>query len=293
MKTSRIIFALFVLLLITGTGNAQKKNSSSPFFFIQVTDPQFGFFESNNGFGKETELYEKAVNAINRLNPDFVVITGDLVNNKDDRSQIAEFKRITAKINSKTPVYYSPGNHDIGQSPTQKDIDSFISDYGHAKFAFKNKHSLFIGLNSCLIKSNTPVLEQLQFDWLKKELPKGKRAKHIILFCHYPFFINAFDEPETYSNIPVETRNRYLSLFKEYNVDAVFAGHLHNNGFARYGNTEMVTTSAVGKSLAKAPSGIRIVKVYSDRIESAYFGLDEIPETIIFDDIMEIMKYTN
>jgi hypothetical protein len=46
---------------------------------------------------------------------------------------------------------------------------------------------------------------------------------------------------------------------------------------------EMVTTSAVGKPLAKAPSGIRIVKVYSDRIESVYYGLDEIPETITFD----------
>lgn len=283
MKTGKLIFILFFLWLITGMGNAQKKNVSSPFFFIQVSDPQFGFFEANNGFGKETELYEKAVKEINRLNPDFVVVTGDFVNNKDDKLQIAEFKRITAKINSKIPVYYSPGNHDIGQSPTQKIIDSFISDYGYDKFSFKHKNSVFIGLNSCIIKANTPVLEQLQFDWLKKELSKAKGAKHIILFCHYPFFINAFDEPDTYFNIPVETRNRYLSLFKENNVDAVFAGHLHNNGFAKYYDMEMVTTSAVGKPLAKVPSGIRIVKVYIDRIESIYYGLDEIPETITFD----------
>lgn len=280
LKISKLIIVLFFLFLITGTCNAQKKNSPSPFFFIQVTDPQFGFFEANIGFGKETELYEKAVNEINRLNPDFVVITGDLVNNKDDRSQIAEFKRITAQINSKIPVYFSPGNHDIGQSPTQKDIDSFISDYGHEKFSFKHKKSTFIGFNSVIIKANIPVLEQLQFYWLKKELSKAKRAKHIILFCHYPFFINAFDEPETYSNIAIETRNRYIPLFKENNVDAVFAGHLHNNGSAKYGNMEMVTTSAVGKPLAKAPSGIRIIKVYPDRIESVYYGLDEIPEII-------------
>lgn len=282
LKTRKLLIVLFFLCLITGTGSAQKKNSSSPFFFIQVTDPQFGFFGSNNGFGKETELYEKAVIAINRLNPDFVVITGDLVNNKNDKSQIAEFKRITAKINSKTPVYYSPGNHDIGLSPTQQDIDSFISDYGHDRFSFKHKKSIFIGLNSCIIKANTPVLEQLQYDWLKNELSKGKKTKHIILFCHYALFINTFDEPETYSNIPIETRTRYLALFKEKEVDAVFAGHLHNNGSAKYGEMDMITTSAVGKPLAKAPSGIRIIKVYPDRIESVYYGLDEIPETIKF-----------
>ena len=95
--------------------------------------------------------------------------------------------------------------------------------------------------------------------------------------------MKAFDEPETYFNIPVETRNRYLALFKENNVDAVFAGHLHDNSSAKYGNMQMIITSAVGKPLGKAPSGIRIVKVYPDRVESIYYGLDEIPVKITFD----------
>lgn len=281
VKITRLFIALFFLFLISGTGNAQKKNSSAPFFFIQVTDPQFGMYDSNNSFVKETELYEKAVNAINSLNPDFVVITGDLVNNKDDRSQVAEFKRITAKINSTIPVHYSPGNHDIGQAPEQKDIDSFVSDYGYDRFSFRHKKSLFIGLNSCIIKANTPGLEKIQYDWLKKELSKAGRAKHIILFCHYPFFINTFDEPETYSNIAVETRKRYLTLFNEKKVDAVFAGHLHNNASGKYGKMYMITTSAVGKPLSDTPSGIRIIKVYPDRIESVYYTLNEIPDKII------------
>jgi hypothetical protein len=125
------------------------------------------------------------------------------------------------------------------------------------------------------------VLEQIQFAWLKKELSKGKRAEHKIIFCHYPFFIKAWDEPETYSNIATGTRNRYLALFKKYNVDAVFAGHLHNNGCAKLDNMDMITTSAVGKPLANVPSGIRVIKVYPGRIESSYYGLDEIPESII------------
>jgi 3',5'-cyclic AMP phosphodiesterase CpdA len=103
MRTFKLILVVIVLLLVTGNGNAQK-NNASPFFFIQVTDPQFGMYSSNNGFEKETELYEKTVNEINRLKPDFVVITGDLVNNGDDRSQVAEFKRITATINSDIQV---------------------------------------------------------------------------------------------------------------------------------------------------------------------------------------------
>lgn len=282
MKTYRSILLLFVFLLTALSGISQEKNPSTPFFFIQVTDPQFGFFESNKGFSKETELYEKAVSGINLLHPDFVVITGDLVNNKDDKSQIEEFKRITSKISPSIPVWYSPGNHDIGQSPEQQDIDNFISRYGHDRFSFSHKNCLFIGLNSCLIKSNIQIMEQLQFEWLNRELSKGGAMNNIIVFSHYPLFINAYDEPETYSNISIETRNRYLALFKKYNVRAVFAGHLHNNATANYSDMAMVTTSAVGKPLANVPSGLRIVKVYFDRIESDYYSLDELPETVSF-----------
>jgi 3',5'-cyclic AMP phosphodiesterase CpdA len=282
MRTLRLHSVLSLLLLNLLPGISQEKKPVPPFFFIQITDPQFGFFDSNNGFSKETELYGKAVSEINRLHPDFVIITGDLVNIKDDRSQIAEFKRITSGINPSIPVWYSPGNHDIGQSPVQKDIDAFISDYGHDRFSFRHKNCLFIGINSCLIKSGVELLEQQQFDWLKRELSNSGGMDHIFIFSHYPFFINAYDEPETYSNISITARNRYLDLFKKYGVEAIFAGHLHNNASSVYGMLQMVTTSAVGKPLAKAPSGIRIVKVYPQKIESNYYGLDEIPEIITF-----------
>lgn len=271
---------LLLLVTISINGQSQKKSSSAPLFIIQVTDPQFGMYESDKGFTKETELYEKAVSAINNLNPDFVVITGDLTNKKDDPAQISEFKRITAMINKEIPVWYSPGNHDIGQPTTQKDIDKFRADYGHDRFSFKHKKSVFVGINSCIIKSNDPVLEKQQLDWIKKELSKAKRARQTIIFTHYPFFINAFDEPETYSNIAVETRNRYMSIFKEYGVDAIFAGHLHNNASAKSGNIQMITTNSVGKPSGKVQSGIRVIKVYRDRVESVFYTLNEIPEKI-------------
>jgi serine/threonine-protein phosphatase CPPED1 len=280
MRSFRIISVFFLLLQFTVPGITQQKDSTTSFFFIQVTDPQFGMYETNNGFARETELYEKAVSEINRLNPDFVVITGDLVNNKNDRAQVAEFKRLTAKINSSIPVWYSPGNHDIGQSPVQTDIDSFISDYGHDRFSFRHKKCLFIGLNSCVIKSKSPDLEQDQFRWLKKELSNAGRVNHTIIFSHYPFFINTFNEPETYSNIPVDTRKKYLGLFKKYKVDAVFAGHLHNNASADFGKMKMITTGAIGKPLANAPSGFRIVKVFPGRVESEYYPLDKIPQSV-------------
>ena len=44
-------------------------------FLIQLSDTQFGMFDKNKSFEKETVLYEKAVGGIKKLKPDFVVIT--------------------------------------------------------------------------------------------------------------------------------------------------------------------------------------------------------------------------
>jgi serine/threonine-protein phosphatase CPPED1 len=283
MRNFRISVAFFSLFLIALSCQSQKRNSDSPFFFIQVTDPQFGMIESNRGFEQETKLYQKAIDAINKLSPDFVVITGDIVNNREDRSQVAGFKRITAMINHDIPVWYSPGNHDIGQPPSQKDIDLFVKDYGHDRFVFMHKKCLFIGLNSCIIKSGNSEAEQKQFDWLSHELKKHSRARQTLILCHYPFFINKFDEPENYSNMPPETRERYFDLFEASGVDAIFAGHLHDNVVSRYKNIEVITTGASGKSLSDDPSGLRIIKVYPDHVESSFYGFEELPANIMTD----------
>ena len=253
------------------------------FFFIQMTDPQFGMFEDNEGFEKETELYEKAVAQINRLKPDFVVITGDFVHDPDDENQISEFKRITGKIASGIPIYMIPGNHDVGLVPTNESLKKYKDNYGSDRFAFNHKGSRFIGFNTSLIKAEIPKLEPKQYKWLEKTLKKGGKANQVILFGHYPFFIESYEEPEKYSNIKSEYREKYFSLFKEYKVDAIFSGHLHNNRLTEYEGIQLVITSAVGKQLGNSPSGFRIVRIHNDRIEHDYFGLEQVPEKVVYD----------
>jgi serine/threonine-protein phosphatase CPPED1 len=281
MKTRRLFAALLILIIVAATAEGQKKNNFRPFFFIQITDPQFGMTEADKGFSIETQVYTRAVESINKLKPSFVVITGDLVNNRKIPSQMAEFKRITAMISKKIPVWYSPGNHDVGQIPTRESIDSFVFDYGHDRFSFLYRHNLFIGLNTSIIKNNMPGIEEQQMEWLKNKFTENKNAVHKIIFCHYPFFISDPDEAEVYSNIRPASRKQYLELFKEEGVDAIYAGHLHKNTSAKYGSIEMTATSSAGKPHSEAPSGFRVVIVKPGGIESTYYGLDEVPEHIM------------
>jgi 3',5'-cyclic AMP phosphodiesterase CpdA len=246
-----------------------------------MTDPQFGFFrDDTNGFFVETALFERAVSAINDIRPAFVVITGDFVNDRSDMLQWNEFTRITSMIDKKIPVYLVPGNHDIGQDPSLGDIELFREKFGNDRFSFSFRNSRFIGINSCIIKSGIEQLEKEQYAWLVTELERASGSRHIVVFTHHPFFVTSPDEPETYSNIAPEKRMKYITLFSAAGADAIYAGHYHNNGYGKYGDLEMITTSAAGRPLAGTPSGLRIVKVYNDDIESMYFSLDSIPGKI-------------
>lgn len=283
-KSIKVYFnSVILFFLVSVSAFAQNKNLKEPWFFIQITDPQFGMFDNNTNFEKETVLYEKAVAKINILNPDFVVITGDFVHDPNSASQIKEFKRITAKINPNILVYYTPGNHDIGQTPDKTSIKNYKKNYGSDIFFFQHKGSSFIGYNSGYIKAKLAEPEEQQYKWLAKKIKKSEKAQHIILFSHYPFFNKTVDEPTAYSNIDLESRKKYLDLFNTNKVEAVFSGHYHNNSLTNYGEIQLVTTSALGKPLGKAPSGMRIIKVFSDRIEHEYFGLDLIPDSVHFD----------
>ena len=65
-----------------------------------------------------------------------------------------------------------------------------------------------------------------------------------------------------------------MDLFKETGVSAVFSGHWHRNGFATYGDMELITTGPVGYPLGDDPSGFRIVRVREDELEHEYIPLD-------------------
>ena len=290
MKSRRFfIFQLFCLLLFSlwillGGCVAGKGSSNQSFYFIQMSDPQFGMFTANKSFEKETRNFEKAIAEANRLKPRFVVVTGDLVNRNGDVAQIAEYKRIAALLNPSIPLYNVPGNHDVGNTPTPADIAAYRSFFGKDYYSFVQGSVLGIVLNSLYLHSPQQVLQQAkeQEEWLINTLAgaKGKKYKHILVFLHHPFFLKQEAEADEYFNIPTATRNRFLELFRTNDIHYIFAGHYHRNAFAQSPGLEMVTTGPVGMPLGADSSGFRIVSVNRDKITHRYYSLDSIPAAI-------------
>jgi 3',5'-cyclic AMP phosphodiesterase CpdA len=248
-------------------------------FFIQMSDQQFGMFETNGNVFRETQLFEKAIAHVNRLAPAFVLSTGDLINDPGDEKQLAEAMQTTRKLDKNIPFYTIPGNHDVGDEPTEQTLGWYRKQLGDDWYCFDFGGWHFIGLNSCIIAGGEHVPEEAekQWDWLNSDLKKAASGdnSHIIVFMHHPLFLNEPDEADDYFNIPRQIRQVYLNLFGKYGVKTILAGHLHQNNLATGSGLEVITTGPVGMPLGQARSGFRIVKVYADYIEHRYFGLDD------------------
>lgn len=248
--------------------------SSDPYIIVQVADAQLGFTAADvsqkegteyvNDLTYESECLKKAVEMINDIRPDAVVFTGDQVNRAADEEQWTAFAEIISGIDKSVNVFHLPGNHDVVISEGNVDSTPFTSRYGEDRFVFAERGVRLVGINSNLIKYNDPR-ETEQKEWLSEVLLKEDEVS--IVFAHHPFFMSAIDEEDGYFQIQKEKRLGYFDLFEDKGVDAVYAGHRHNNAEGTYGTMPVRTTTSVAFQIGDARPSIRVITVSDGAIQ--------------------------
>ncbi len=284
-------------------------NRHQDFWFLAMADTQFGAFayvaaldsasierrkregmepppEAAGATGVEMEsgLYGQAVSAANRLRPDFATICGDLVNDLNDTAQLDALFQITSTLDARIPMRWVAGNADCGVTPTDQAIERYRRVFGDDNYWFDHKGSRFVVFNSTVWFDPSEAPHELAAGeaFLRRALSGGQEngAAHLIVLHHHPLFVKHSLEADDYMVIPGERRRVLLDIFEEYGVSLSISGHLHRNHIARYGDIQLVSTGSVGVPLGVDPSGVRVVKVYRDRIEHEYFAMDRIPDSV-------------
>ena len=266
----------FTFLIFTGC-------SSRTVRFVQMADPQMGMFSDNLNLEYETKHLETAVDAINTINPDFVIVSGDLTNEKGDSLQVVTFRRLISEISPSIPVYLVPGNHDVGNIPDDSGITLYRCLYGKDYFRFKKGSLYGIVLNSSLMRNDSLAKQEgeEQDRWLNKSLARASRSgKSVVIFMHHPLFLDKPGEPTGYENFPEPERSRYLELFKKYHVKAIFTGHLHRNRMLDLNGIQQITTAALSTNFGRDSSGFRAVTVCNKQIVLRYIRLDSLSNQI-------------
>lgn len=266
---------------------------ADPFFFMQLSDPQLGLMAARGrvdpevGFAPEVALFGQAVAEANRLKPDFVVVTGDLGQNHMDPIEIAEVKRIAAGLDPSISIYWAPGNADTtlnGETVRPELLERYRSEFGPDYYGFTHKGVGFIVLSSAVIydPSEVPGEWEAQLAFVGTELSASAERgdSRRIVFAHHPLFTTVANDEDSPMHLPGARRRPLLELFREYDVAAVFSGHLHRNNYALDGDMLMIATSAVGMQIGDDKSGYRVVKVLQDRIDHDYYAFGSGPELV-------------
>jgi 3',5'-cyclic AMP phosphodiesterase CpdA len=186
-----------------------------------------------------TRNFERVCDHIDATRPDLVVNSGDIAWDGPSGPDDLEFAR-TLHDALPAPCRYLPGNHDIGDNPTQtgpapshpvseKDRQAFMAVFGDDRWRFDAAGWSFIGLNSLVMNSGL-VSEAEQFDWLASELAcTGGRP--VALFLHKPLFLTTPEDPELAASairyIPPPARRRLLEMLRAVDLRLVASGHVH------------------------------------------------------------------
>jgi predicted phosphodiesterase len=197
--------------------------------FVQFTDIHIGFSELQNLH------YESVINEINTINPDFVIITGDIV----EQGEIwgadywyEMFIDISKKL--KVPCFVVSGNHDWYElffTPAEEPSNFLHIVNPYPNFSFSYGSLLFF---LCLdtgpddIWSNwdswcygfTP--EQLAY--IESQLIENQNYPLICAMMHGPVIDNDDDDDSNRNG-----NNEFIQLAINYGMDLVLAGHTHED----------------------------------------------------------------
>ena len=188
---------------------------------VQISDLHLGSF-----FNRYHKV-EKAIQKINALDADYVLFTGDLVNNY--AQEVQGWEETLLRIKSKKGVYSILGNHDYGDYVSWKEKQAYTQNLNnlvayHSKIGFHLLRNESIPLSTAENKAYLIGIENWgappfkQYGDLKKAMENLDNLSFKILLSHDP---SHFDYEVT----------------QKTNIDLTLSGHTHGMqfGFERWG----------------------------------------------------------
>jgi hypothetical protein len=158
--------------------------------------------------------------------PDFLLGTGDFVDEGTKEEQWQQFFEIEGPLLRDNVLYPALGNHDRqGRGRTADAYRSWFSVPENSPdperyYAFTYGASRFLVLDSNLY--SFALTDQTA--WIEKELAAARddrRVRHIFVVMHHPPYSISLHGGQR------DLRERWTPLFEKYGVAAVFSGHDH------------------------------------------------------------------
>jgi 3',5'-cyclic AMP phosphodiesterase CpdA len=205
----------------------------------QISDTHIGVSEAPDAAAN----LALAVQMVNALNPDAVIVSGDVGEDSSERQQaITILQGLTA------PVYYLPGNHDISNDTNS--LQAWRDLFGPDYYSFQIKNVEILMLDSELLgnyddfnfgtvqplSAGMAAESQTMLNWLGQQ---GETTNVLIAAQHIPLFLdNGFPDSNPYWTVNPPYNQSESNLLASLGIKHLLAGHWHNGRvFTRNGLT--------------------------------------------------------
>ncbi len=225
---------------------------------VHLTDIQVDSVKVDNKIRKFQNSfirYKNAINLINKLNPDIVVFSGDMINSPRE-TDFKEFMLITKEL--KSTYYMALGNHDVAVGGyTKKQIMNFLSMDRRFYYVTDGNYILIFmdGTTDKKITANG-YFSKAELNFLDETLNQYKDKKAIII-QHFPII-----EPFKSDSHKIQNQEEYLKVLDRHkNVIAVLTGHYHFSKLTMRNNVAHITSPA----MIEEPFGFRYLTFKEDK----------------------------
>ena len=246
----------------------------------------------------ETPLaLEKAVLAINRMNPDLVIAGGDLITDGFQSSAASVEPRWQAYMKMhrsiKADLYPTIGNHDLvaaipedGSRPAVNPRAVYLSHMGlertYYSFDASGYHFLVLDSIRCIggNLNYQGVISDEQLEWMKHDLSMVPASTPIVLATHIPLLTVFYSATEgatfaAKANRVVTNNLEVFKLIEEHNVILVLQGHLHISELIRWRDITFIGGGAVCGQWWRGPwhgtqEGFNLLTLTGNRVDWEY-----------------------
>lgn len=239
LKKLKKYFLIITCLLFFFQGGYGQKLT-----FAQLTD-----LHVNPKSASDTAL-RQIVDEINKMEFDFVVVSGDLTNTGSN-AELEAVSNALKQLNK--PYYVIPGNHETNWSESAG--LQFNRLFGNDRFLFRKNGFVTVGINTGpFMKMGDGLVKQEDLQWLTRELSRAKANKELLIaFNHYP--LN--DGLSNWSNV--------TEILKKNNCVLSFCGHGHRLALFNFDGIPGIMGRAMMMQKSKLP-GYNIVELRNDSI---------------------------
>ena len=233
------------------------------FFFIEKTvsdiallvgphnvELRFALASDMRGFGEPSfpgeEYMRGGLEAIKELNPDFIIVVGDM-------DPVNDLDNMIKKYIGENFIWYPVmGNHELPNQGNEEEegnnlrylrdfvlsnVNSGPKECSNTTYSFNYTDIHFVVLNEyCDISGDSSTdgkISELLSSWLQEDL-ESNTLDRVIVIGHEPAFVFSDEESlrirheEDSLNQYLRERDYFWKLLEEYEVDAYLCGHTHN-----------------------------------------------------------------